>query len=120
MFITRDQVHKDVLVRFEHLLNEYFQSDKPQSLGLPSVKYCADQLHLSSKYFGDLIKKETEKSAQAYIQDKIINLAKERVLDSSKSIGEIAYEIGFKYPSHFTRLFKSYVGQTPNEYRMLN
>lgn len=119
-FITRDQVHKDVLVRFEHLLDEYFQSDKPQTMGLPSVKYCADQMHISPKYFGDLIKKETEKSAQEYIQDKVISLAKERVLDSSKSIGEIAYEIGFKYPSHFTRLFKNYVGQTPNEYRMLN
>lgn len=119
-FITRDHIHKDVLVRFERLLDEYFQSDKPQTLGLPSVKYCAGQLHLSPKYFGDLVKKETGKSAQEYVQDKVINLAKERVLDGSKSIGEIAYEIGFKYPSHFTRLFKNHVGKTPNAYRSLN
>jgi AraC family transcriptional regulator, transcriptional activator of pobA len=119
-FITRDHIHKDALVRFEHLLEEYFRSDKPQELGLPSVKYCADQFHLSPKYFGDLVKKETGKSAQEYIQDKVINIAKERILDGSKSIGEIAYEIGFKYPSHFTRLFKNQVGQTPNEYRSLN
>ncbi len=118
-FITRDPIHKDILVRFEHLLNAYFGSDKPQTLGLPSVKYCANQLHLSPKYFGDLVKKETGRSAQEYIQDKVINLAKERVLDSSKSISEIAYEIGFKYPSHFTRLFKNHVGQTPNAYRSL-
>jgi AraC-like DNA-binding protein len=119
-FITRDHLHKDVLVRFEHLLEEYFQSDKPQELGLPSVKWCADQLHLSPKYFGDLVKKETGKSAQEAIQDKVISIAKERVLDGSKSIGEIAYKIGFKYPSHFTRLFKQHVGQSPNEYRSLN
>lgn len=119
-FITRDHIHKDALVRFEHLLEEYFQSHKPLEHGLPSVKYCADQLHLSPKYFGDLIKKETGKSAQEYIQDKVIDVAKERVLDGSKSIGQIAYEIGFKYPSHFTRLFKNHVGQTPNEYRSLN
>jgi AraC family transcriptional regulator, transcriptional activator of pobA len=119
-FITRDHIHKDVLVRFEHLLDEYFMSDKPQSNGLPSVAYCASELHLSPNYFGDLIKKETGKSAQECIQDKVINVAKERVLDSSKSIGEIAYEIGFKYPSHFTRLFKQHVGQSPNEYRSLN
>lgn len=119
-FITRDHIHKDVLVRFERLLEEYFRSDKPQTIGLPSVAYCASELHLSPKYFGDLIKKETGKSAQEYIQDKVINIAKERVLDSSKSIGEIAYEIGFKYPSHFTRLFKQHVGQSPNEYRSLN
>ena len=119
-FITRDHIHKDVLVTFERLLNEYFSSDKPQALGLPSVKYCADQLHLSPKYFGDLVKKETGKSAQEYIQDKVINVAKEKVLDGSKSISEIAYDIGFKYPSHFTRLFKQHVGQTPNEYRSLS
>ena len=81
------------------------------------MAWCAGELHLSPKYFGDLVKKETGKSAQEYIQDKVINVAKERVLDSSKSIGEIAYEIGFKYPSHFTRLFKQHVGHSPNEYR---
>lgn len=116
-FITRDHLHQDVLVRFEHLLDEYFRSDKPQTMGLPSVAWCAGEVHLSPNYFGDLVKKETGKSAQEYIQDKVINVAKERVLDSSKSISEIAYEIGFKYPSHFARLFKQRVGHTPNEYR---
>jgi AraC family transcriptional regulator, transcriptional activator of pobA len=119
-FITRDHVHKDVLVRLEGLLDEYFQSDKPKLIGLPSVGYCAEKLNLSAKYFGDLIKKETGKSAQEYIQDKVIQLAKEKVLDTSKSLSEIAYEIGFKYPQHFTRLFKQRVGMAPNEYRSLN
>jgi AraC family transcriptional regulator, transcriptional activator of pobA len=119
-FITREAVHKDYLFGFEQLLDEYFQSDKPQTLGLPTVNWCAGQLHLSPKYFGDLIKKETGKSAQEYIQDKVIDLAKEKVLDVSKSISEVAYEIGFKYPSHFARLFRQHVGQSPNEYRSLN
>jgi AraC family transcriptional regulator, transcriptional activator of pobA len=119
-FITRDNIHKDVLVRFEELLNDYFQSDRPQTLGLPSVGYCAGQLNLSANYFGDLVKRETGKSAQEYIQEKVIDLAKEKVFDISKSISEIAYEMGFKYPQHFTRLFKQRVGQSPNEYRLLN
>jgi AraC family transcriptional activator of pobA len=119
-FLTRDHVHKDALARFERLLDDYFQSDKPQTVGLPSVKYCAAELNLSANYFGDLVKKETGKSAQEYIQDKVINVAKEKVLDISKSISEIAYEIGFKYPAHFTRLFKQHVGQSPNEYRSIN
>ena len=68
-------------------------------------------------YFGDLVKKETGVSAQDYIQTKVIELAKERVFDLSKSMSEIAYEMGFKYPQHFTRLFKQRVGQSPNEYR---
>ncbi|MBS1655788.1 MAG: helix-turn-helix transcriptional regulator [Bacteroidetes bacterium] len=119
-FITRDRVHKDILEKFEHILNDYFISDKPQTIGLPSVAYCASELPLSASYFGDLIKKETGKTAQEYIQSKVIDMAKEKVFDLDKSISQIAYELGFKYPQHFTRLFKQKVGQSPNEYRMSN
>ncbi len=119
-FLTRDNIHKDILTRFEELLDDYFQSDKPKSSGLPSVGYCAGQFNLSPNYFGDLVKKETGKTAQDYIQEKLIDVAKEKVFDISKSISEIAYEMGFKYPQHFTRLFKQRVGQSPNEYRLLN
>ena len=111
-FITRDVVHKGILERFEQLLDSYFSSDKPQSIGLPSVSWCADELHLSANYFGDLIKKETGKTAQEYIQSKLIDVAKEKIFDQSKSVSEIAYELGFKYPQHFTRLFKQKVGYT--------
>ncbi len=119
-FITREHVHKGILEKFESVLNSYFESDKPQTLGLPSVAYCADQMHLSSNYFGDLIKKETGRSAQEYIQAKLMDVAKEKIFDVNKSVSEVAYELGFKYPQHFTRLFKQRVGQTPNEYRLMN
>jgi len=87
---------------------------------LPSVAYCAEELHFSANYFGDLIKKETGKSAQEFIQAKIIDVAKNKIFDSNKTVNEIAYELGFKYPQHFIRLFKKRVGATPNEYRSLN
>lgn len=119
-FITRDNVQKGIIERFEALLNGYFLSDKPQTTGLPSVAWCASELNLSPNYFGDLIKKETGKTAQEYIQSKVIEVAKERIFDQSKSISQVAYELGFKYPQHFTRLFKQWVGQSPNEFRMLN
>ncbi len=118
--ITRDNVNKGMLEKFEALLNDYLLSEKPQNTGLPSVAYCADRLHLSANYFGDLIKKETGKSAQEYIQAKLIDVAKERIFDIDKSISQISYELGFKYPQHFTRLFKQKMGMTPNEYRHLN
>lgn len=119
-FITRDNVNKGVLEKFEELLNGYFSSDKPQEIGLPSVAYCAQELYLSANYFGDLIKKETGKSAQEYIQLKLIDVAKERLFDPAKSVSEVAYELGFKYPQHFSRVFKQRVGYTPNEYRTLD
>jgi AraC family transcriptional regulator, transcriptional activator of pobA len=119
-FITRDHVHKGVLERFENLLNDYFASEKPQTIGLPSVAYCADQLNLSPNYFGDLVKKETGKTAQEYIQSKLMDMAKEKIFDTNKTVSQIAYELGFKYPQHFARLFKQRVGHTPLEFRMLN
>lgn len=119
-FITRHHINTDILVRFEQVLNQYFQSDKPLEIGLPSVGYCADQLNISANYLGDLIKKETGKSAQEQIQNKVIDIAKGKIFDSSKHIAEVAYELGFKYPQHFTRMFKKITGHTPNEFRMLN
>lgn len=119
-FITRNYINHDILVQFEKLLNDYYKSDKPQIIGLPSVTHCAEQLNLSTNYFGDLIKKETGKTALEYIQLKIMDLAKEKIMDNKKAINQIAYELGFKYPAHFTRAFKKNVGCTPNEYRTLN
>ncbi len=119
-FITRENVHRGTLEKFEALLKDYFQSDKPLTLGLPSVGWCAGELHLSAGYFGDLVKKETGKTAQEYIQAKVIDMAKEKIFDTGKSVSEIAYELGFKYPQHFTRLFKQRVGQSPIQYRSLN
>jgi len=116
-FLTRDKVHHGILERFETLLNDYYHSEQPQITGLPSVAWCADRLHLSSGYFGDLIKKETGKTAQEYIQSKVIDVAKEKIYDLNKSVNQVAFELGFKYPQHFTRLFKQRVGHTPNEYR---
>ncbi|RYE16618.1 MAG: AraC family transcriptional regulator, partial [Sphingobacteriaceae bacterium] len=118
-FITRSDVHKGIMERFENLLNGYFKTNKPQTIGLPSVAWCARELHLSPSYFGDLIRKEAGKTAQEYIKLKVIEVAKERMFDSSKSVSEVAYELGFKYPQHFTRLFKQWEGCTPNEYRVM-
>jgi AraC-like DNA-binding protein len=119
-FITRDHADRGVLEKFERLVNEYFQLEKPGTTGIPTVAFFANELHLSANYFGDLIKRETGKTAQEYIQLKLIDVAKEKIFDPGKSVSEIAYELGFKYPQHFTRFFKEKVGQTPNEYRRLN
>jgi AraC-like DNA-binding protein len=119
-FITREHVNKGILQRFESILNSYFISEKLQIEGVPTVAYCAEQLNLSANYFGDLIKRETNMSALEYIQAKVIDLAKEKIFDITKSISEIAYELGFKYPQHFTRLFRKKVGMSPIEFRNLN
>lgn len=119
-FITRNHVNTDILVRFEKLLYDYFKSGKAKALGLPTVTYCAEQLHLSANYFGDLIKKETGNTALDYIQTKLMEEAKGKISEPNKTISEIANELGFKYQQHFTRLFKQKVGVAPNEFRNLH
>lgn len=116
-FVTRHVANSDILTRFENLLDSYFAGGNAAAKGLPSVKYCASELCLSANYFGDLIKKETGKTALEYIQDKIIGLAKELLLIPGSSVSGVSYRLGFQYPQHFTRMFKKAVGMTPNEYR---
>ncbi|MCM1168723.1 MAG: AraC family transcriptional regulator [Bacteroides sp.] len=116
-FCTRAKVNSDTLARFEELLGEYFGGSMPAQNGLPSVKYFADRICLSSGYFGDLIKKETGRTAQEYIQRKVIELSKLRLQDPRKNVSEVAYSLGFQYPQHFIRLFKRETGLTPGQWR---
>lgn len=117
-FITRQNVNTDLLARFETLLDSYLgDAEKLQQKGIPTVKWCANELCLSPNYFGDLIKKETGRTAQEHIHLRVIELAKEKILIPGKSISQISYELGFQYPQHFSRLFKKVTGVTPNEYR---
>jgi AraC-like DNA-binding protein len=117
-FITRHKQNSTVFTAFQRQLKDYFESGQPAIKGLPSVAYFADKAHLSTGYFGDLISKETGTTAQRYIQDAVIERSKHMLLESNRSVSEIAYELGFEYPQHFTRLFKSRTGMTPNEFRM--
>ena len=119
-FNTRAKVNKDVVVQFENLLNDYFTGSNAEVNGFPTVRYFADKVCLSPNYFGDLIKKETGKNAQQYIISKLIDMAKERILNTQLPVSQIAYGLGFQYAQHFSRLFKKNVGCSPNECRMLN
>lgn len=117
-FVTRSDMHHDALVRFEQLLDDYLDSGLATTQGIPTVKYFADKICLSSNYFGDLVKAETGKTAQEYIQLKMISLAKDAMLDPDKNIKQIAETLGFQHPQHFVRFFKKQVGCTPKEYRL--
>jgi len=116
-FATREKSNKDVLSRFETLLDDYFQSGQSHTNGLPTVRYFADKVFLSPNYFGDLVKKETGKNPQEYIQNKIVDTAKDMLACTAKTVNQIADDLGFQYSQHFNRLFKKVAGYTPSEYR---
>lgn len=119
-FTTRCEVNKDIVARFEQLLDDYFDGEAPQQEELPSVKYFADKVCLSANYFGDMIRRQTGQTASEYIQNKLIDRAKEALLSSDKTMSQIAYDLGFQYPQHFSRMFKRIAGCTPNEFRSKN
>ncbi len=119
-FITRFDANSDILTQFERELNDYFEQNKQQENGIPTVRYFADKAYLSPNYFGDYIKKSTGRTAQDYIQSKVMELAKEMILSTNMSVSQISYELGFQYPQHFSRVFKNHVGTTPNKFRSSN
>ena len=119
-FYTRTNINKDAVSKFENLLKDYYESENPLNLGIPSVKYCAEELNKSSHYLSDMLRKATGKSAQEHIYNFLINKAKTKLLSSSESVSQIAYELGFEYPQHFSKLFKSKTGISPAEYRKVN
>lgn len=119
-FITRKSRNKDIISKLESLLHTYINSELIEKYGPPSVKYLAENVHLSTNYLSDLLKKETGMSAIEYINFFIIEEAKNRLLISNESISEIAYSLGFEYPQYFARIFKRKTGMTPTEFRSKN
>jgi AraC-like DNA-binding protein len=116
-FITRTNANKDVVARFEEFLKTYFESDKPESHGLPSVKQCAAEMGYSPNYLSDLLRKETGKNTQEHIHFTMIEKAKNLLLGTEEPVYRIAYSLGFEYPQHFSKLFKNKTGMSPAEYR---
>lgn len=119
-FITRSKTNHGILTKLEAILDEYFDSGISLSNGLPTVKYIAEKLNLSSNYLSDLLKKETGLSALEHIHKAIIMEAKRRLLLPDNSISTVSYDLGFEYPQYFTRLFKKETGMTPREFINLN
>lgn len=119
-FITRTNQNKDLVSSFEKFITDYIHSNKMAELGIPSVQFCAKAMNLSSNYFSDLLKSETGKSAQEHIHYFLLEKAKDLLVGSDKRVNEIAYELGFKYPQNFSKLFKKKLGISPLDFRNLN
>ena len=105
----------DLLTRFENLLLHYYSNNLQREHGLPTVRYCAQELFLSPNYFGDLIRQLTGDNASNVIRRFIMQRAKE-LLISGTQIAEVAEQLGFDYPQHFTRQFKKHFGITPTAF----
>ena len=115
-FITRHKVNSSVVAAFEKELSEIYAAGATVA-EVPRVSYFAEKAHLTPGYFGDLIKRETGNTAQEIITLRIIAEAKRRLASTDADISSIAYDLGFQYPQHFTRLFKRVSGKSPKVFR---
>ncbi len=114
-FISREMEFSDILMKFDNLLRNYYEKKLQITLGIPTVQYFADKLHMSSNYFGDVIKKTTGDTASNYIRQYVVQQVKNELAKGS-GIAQAAYNLGFEYPQHLSRMFKKQTGMTPTEY----
>lgn len=119
-FITRCEANKNIIERLDIIIDNYFETRKPQTNELLSAEYCADLLQLSSDYLCDMLKFDTGKYFEEYIQFKRFEIAKKWLLDTDKTVNEISKELGFQSAQYFSRLFKKLTGFSPNDFRMPN
>ena len=115
-FITREEINHSVVKKFISLLDEYI-AEQAKREGLPTVAYFADKCCYSPKYFGELVKTETGRTAKSLINDRLLSAARQLLVDETLSITQISQHLGFEYPQHFVRFFKAQTGKTPSEYR---
>lgn len=119
-FYTRQKVSTDAVQQFEKLLTDYFAQPTLINVGLSSVTYFAEQMHLSPNYLSDLLHRFTGKTTQEHLHWQVVDKAKSLLWSTNQSVSEIAYALGFTYPSQFSRLFKNKTGYAPSDYRHLS
>lgn len=119
-FIIRCEENKELIRRADKIINDYFLNNKVKSKGLPSAKYCAELLDMSSAYFTELLKQETGYTVSEYVQSKRMEIAKKWLTQSDKSIPVIATSLGYSSPEYFKQLFEKLIGVTPKDFRLPN
>ncbi len=119
-FYTRSNLNKDIVNDFWQVLKDYYESQRPLENGVPTVRFCGNELGLSPNYLNDLLKNEIGKTAQESIHDFVVDKASVKLLNTTDSVGQIARTLGFAYQQYFTKIFKLKTGMSPSTFRMQN
>jgi AraC-like DNA-binding protein len=112
-------IHDRTVEGFFKLLYQQFPIDlTDQPLKVLTPKYFADKLHVHVNHLNSVMKKHTGKTTTAIINEQIVREAKTLLRNTNWNISEIAYALGFDYPSHFNKYFKRLTASTPMEFRI--
>lgn len=118
-FITRKAVNDDVFASLELIVNDYFDYEKTLVNGVLTVQFLADELNLSPRYLSDLLRNLSGQNTQQFIHDKLIEKAKEYIVNGTFSVSEIGYKLGFEHPQSFNKLFKKKTNLSPIAFKEL-
>lgn len=116
-FITRKNHNHQLLAKFEHLVNGYFDTGNTTQQGLLTVQHIAELMNLSPNYLSDFLRVHTGQNTQQHIHEKLIEKAKEKLSTTDLSVSEVAYELGFEHPQSFSKLFKTKTNLSPLEFK---
>jgi len=116
--VQQENANDRLITRFFSVLNQQFPVDSPENpLRLLTPAAYADQLHIHVNYLNNVMKKATGKTTREIIHERIVEEAKTLLLNTDWDAAQIAYTLGFEYPSHFNKYFKQNTGTTPLLFR---
>lgn len=107
---TKQDINEKRVYEFMLLLEEHYFDNR-------TGEFYADKLGISAKRLNQILKEKLNKTAVQLIHDRLILEAKRQIIHSENTIKEIAFNLGFKDRSYFSRFFKQHSGQTPQEFQ---
>lgn len=113
------ELQSDFVAQLEDRIAEYFAKSARME-GFLTVNCLAATFGFSYPYFSDLVRRQTGSTAISHIHRVAIGIAKDRLLSGRDSILDISRDLGFRYPTHFSRLFRKICGMTPSAYRTMS
>ena len=114
--------HKDassrIAIHFLEMLEQQFPIEHPdQPLQIKTAQRFADNLAVHVNHLNRAVKQVTGKSTTTHIAERIIIEAKALLQYSDWTVAQIAYSLGFEYPTYFNNFFKKLTGSPPTAFR---
>jgi len=107
----------NLLSRFQTLIETSFYEPNMAHHKTHTTSFYASQLAIHPNHLNATVKQITGHTAKTHIHKHLLRLAQSRLVQTDKSIKEIAYSLHFESPNSFSSFFKKMTGQTPNSYR---
>jgi AraC family transcriptional activator of pobA len=107
---TLQDINEKRVYEFMLLLEKNYQEKR-------NAEFYAGELGISAKRLNQILKEKLDKTGVQLIHDRLILEAKRQIIHSENTIKEIAFNLGFKDHSYFSRFFKLHAAQTPQEFQ---